>query len=126
MNARVNMRLKFSMNSATEYLLRTLPLLGFPSGSDGKESACSVGDLGSIPGSGRSPGEKNGYNFSVLACRMPWTEEPCELQSMRLQKSGTQLRDQHFYFSLSPASLTLGLGVHSGDWRVDDYQGISL
>ena len=30
-------------------------------GSDGKESACSVGDPGSIPGSGRSPGEGNGY-----------------------------------------------------------------
>ena len=30
---------------------------GSPGGSDGKESACSVGDLGSIPGSGRSPGE---------------------------------------------------------------------
>ena len=33
---------------------------GFPSGSDGKESACKAGDLGSIPGSGRSPGEGNG------------------------------------------------------------------
>ena len=32
----------------------------FPGGSDGKESACSIGDLGSIPGSGRSPGEGNG------------------------------------------------------------------
>ena len=31
-----------------------------PGGSDGKESACNVGDLGSIPGSGRSPGEGNG------------------------------------------------------------------
>ena len=30
---------------------------GFPSGSDGKESACSAGDLGLIPGLGRSPGE---------------------------------------------------------------------
>ena len=30
-------------------------------GSGGKESACNVGDLGSIPGSGRSPGEGNGY-----------------------------------------------------------------
>ena len=30
--------------------------LGVPGGSDGKESACNVGDLGSIPGSGRSPG----------------------------------------------------------------------
>ena len=34
--------------------------LGFPGGSDGKESACSAGDLGSIHGSGRSTGESNG------------------------------------------------------------------
>ena len=41
--------------------------LDFPSGSDGKASACNAGDLGSIPGSGRSPGEGNGnplqYSF---------------------------------------------------------------
>ena len=35
--------------------------MDFPSGSDGKESACNGGDLGSIPGSRRSPGEGNGY-----------------------------------------------------------------
>ena len=35
--------------------------MGFPSGSDGKESDCNAGDLGSIPGSGRSPKEGNGY-----------------------------------------------------------------
>ena len=44
--------------------LGKLPLenlqLGFPGGSDGKESACSVGDLGFIPGSGRSLGVGNG------------------------------------------------------------------
>ena len=34
---------------------------GLPGGSDGKESACSTGDLGSIPGLGRSPGEGIGY-----------------------------------------------------------------
>ena len=41
-----------------------LPLqdpLGFPGGSAGKESACNVADLSSIPGLGRSPGEENGY-----------------------------------------------------------------
>ena len=38
-----------------------LILMGFPGGSDGKESACNAGDLGSIPGLGRSPGEGNGY-----------------------------------------------------------------
>ena len=35
-------------------------ICGFPGGSDGKASACNVGDPGSIPGSGRSPGEGNG------------------------------------------------------------------
>ena len=35
--------------------------LGFPGGSDSKESACNTGNLGSIPGSGRSPGEGKGY-----------------------------------------------------------------
>ena len=35
--------------------------LGFPGGSAGKESTCSAGDLGLIPGLGRSPGEGNGY-----------------------------------------------------------------
>ena len=34
--------------------------MDFPGGSAGKESACNAGDLGSIPGSGRSPGEGNG------------------------------------------------------------------
>ena len=36
-------------------------VLGFPGGSAGKESACSVGDLGSVPGLGRPPGEEKGY-----------------------------------------------------------------
>ena len=42
--------------------------LGFPSGSDGKESACSAGGPDSIPGSGRSPGEGNGspHQYSCL------------------------------------------------------------
>ena len=35
--------------------------MSFPGNSGGKESACNMGDLGSIPGSGRSPGEGNGY-----------------------------------------------------------------
>ena len=35
--------------------------MGFPGGSDDKESTCNARDLGSIPGLGRSPGEGNGY-----------------------------------------------------------------
>ena len=41
--------------------LLTTVFLGFPCDSAGKESACNLGDLGLIPGLGRSPGEGNGY-----------------------------------------------------------------
>ena len=41
-------------------LVLSVELINFPGGSDGKASACNAGDLGSIPGSERSPGEGNG------------------------------------------------------------------
>jgi len=59
--------------------------LGFPGGLDGKESACSAGDLGSIPGSGRSPGETATHS-SILVWKIPWMEESGQLQSMVLQR----------------------------------------
>ena len=49
---------------------------GFPGDSDGKESACNAGNLDSIPGSGRSPGEDMVNHSSILAWRLPWTEQP--------------------------------------------------
>ena len=57
-----------------------------PSGSDSKESAWSAGDLGLILGSGRSPGEGNATQSSILAWRIPGTEEPGALQSTGLQR----------------------------------------
>ena len=60
--------------------------MGFPDGSERKKSAYNAGDLGLIPGSGRSPGEGNGYPLQYLAWRIPWTEEPGGLQSMGLQR----------------------------------------
>ena len=42
------------------------PGTSFPGGSDGKEPVCNEGDLGSIPGLGRSPGEGNGLPTPVL------------------------------------------------------------
>ena len=60
----------------------------FLGGSDGKESACSARDPGSIPGSGRSPGEETATPSRILAWRTPWTEEPGGLQSMSLQRIG--------------------------------------
>ena len=50
--------------------------MGFPGGSDDKESACNVGDQDSICGLRRSSAEGNGYPLCVLAWRIPWTEEP--------------------------------------------------
>ena len=49
---------------------------GLLGGSDGKESACNAGDLGSVPGLGRSPGEGVATHSSILAWRSPWTEKP--------------------------------------------------
>ena len=43
----------------------------FPGGSDGKESACNVEDQGSIPGSGRSPGEGNGNPLQYSCLENP-------------------------------------------------------
>ena len=54
--------------------------------------ASNAGDLGSIPGSGRSTGEGNGNPFRILAWRIPWTEVPGRLQSMTLQESDTTER----------------------------------
>ena len=59
---------------------------GVKGGSVGKESTCNAGDLDSIPGSGRSPGEGNGNPLQSLAWKIPWTEESGGLQSMGLQR----------------------------------------
>ena len=82
--------------------------LGFPGGSDGKVSACNAGDPGSIPGSGRSPGEGNGNHSSTLAWKIPWTEEPCRLQSMGSQRVGHDgATSLHFTVTLCLAVLCL-------------------
>ena len=61
---------------------------GFPSGSDDKESACNAGDLGLIPGF--DPLEKGmATHSSILAWRIPWTEEPGRVQSTGTTKSQT-------------------------------------
>ena len=53
-----------------------------------KNLSANAGDVGSIPGSGRSPGEGNDYPSTILAWKIPWTEEPGGLQSMGSQRVG--------------------------------------
>ena len=54
----------------------------FPGGSDGKGSACGVGDLGLIPGLGRSPREGNSYPLQYSSLSSPMDREPGRLQSV--------------------------------------------
>ena len=49
------------LSTTTDFSLPISNFKGFAGGSDGKESACNVGDLDPFPGSGRSSGEENGY-----------------------------------------------------------------
>ena len=64
------------------------PGWGFPGGSEFKASACNVGDLGLILGR-EDPLEKEMATCSsILAWRIPWTEEPSGLQSMGSQRVG--------------------------------------
>ena len=62
-------------------------LQGFPGGSDSKESTCNAGDLASVPGLGRSLGG-HGNPLSILAWKIPWTEEPGGLQFMGWHRVG--------------------------------------
>ena len=68
----------------------TLPL-GFPDSSVSKESTCNSGDLGLIPGLGRSPGEGKGYPFQY-----PGLENPMDCIVHGVTKSQTWLSDFHF------------------------------
>ena len=68
--------------------LPTPVFIGFPGGSDGKESACNVGDLGSIPELGRSPGGGLGNPLQYSCLENPMAEELGGLQCTGLQRVG--------------------------------------
>ena len=70
--------------------------VGFSGGSAGKESACSAGDLGSIPGLGRSPGEGKGY---PLHCSGLENSMYCTVHGV--SKNQTRLSDFHFHILLN-------------------------
>ena len=59
------------MIATTEYILPIISHQGFPGGSDGKESACNVGDLGLIPGLGRAPGGGHGKPLQYSCLENP-------------------------------------------------------
>ena len=70
-----------------------LPLRGFPGSLDGKESACDVGDLGSIPGLVSSPGGGNGNSFQDSCLEIPMDRGAWRATVHEVAKSWTQQSD---------------------------------
>ena len=70
---------------------RNYELMGFPSGSVVKESTCNAGDVGSIPGLGRSCGGGNGNTLQYSCLENPWTEEPWRATVRDVAKSQIRL-----------------------------------
>ena len=68
-------------------------VVGFPGGSDSKESACHAGDLGSIPELGRSPGEENGNPLQYSCLENPMDSGAWWATVYVVTKSQTQLSD---------------------------------
>jgi len=73
---------------------------GFPGVSDGKEFSCNVGDLGSIPGLGRSPGEGNSYTLQYSCLESSLDRGAWQVTVHGVTKSQTQVNEFHFHFSL--------------------------
>ena len=84
--------------------------MGFPGGSVDKESACNAGDLGLIPGLGGSLEKGMATHSSILAWRIPWTEEPGRLQSMGWQRVG-----HTEWLSLSQNRMVVASGWREGE-----------
>ena len=99
---RVFWSVHISLWVAASFAVRIFSFSRWPGGSDGKESVCNAEDPGLILGSGRfspSPTREKGMatHSSVLAWRIPWTEEPGGPQSMGSQRVGHDCAT-NFYF----------------------------
>ena len=84
-------------------------------------NAGDIRDAGSIPRWGRSPGGGHGSPLSILAWRIPWTEEPGRLQSMELQRVrhnwSDLVRIHRHTWCLSPQSLDWRGQEGAGHWK---------
>ena len=80
----------------TQLLLKLVLLSdSFPGGSDGKASACNVGDRGLIPGSGRSPGEGNGNPLQYFCLENSMDGKPSSPWGC---KESDMIKQLHFHF----------------------------
>ena len=80
------------------FWIKLVVLLGFPGGSDSKESACNAGDLGLILGSGRFPGEGNDNPLQHSCLENPMDRGTWQTTVHGVPKSWIRLNDSHFHF----------------------------
>ena len=100
--------------------LTTPVFLGFPGGSAGEESACNVGDLGSIPALGRSPGEGKGYPLQYSGL-----ENSMDCIVHGVAKNRTRLSDFNFSLGLCLNYTTLPLWPQSSyGWYENEWVGL--
>ena len=87
---------------------------GFPGGSDGKESACNVGDLGSAPGLQRSPGEAKGNPVHYSCLDSPMDRGVWWATVHEISKNQARLSDEHYYYKQGtnlPGFKSLSMGI---------------
>ena len=76
--------------------------MGFLGGSEGKASTCKAEDLGSVPGSGRSPGEGNDNPLQYSCLEISMDRGAWQAAVHVVTKSQAQLSDEHFHFPQGP------------------------
>ena len=84
----------------------TNPTMGFPGGSDGKESACNAGDPGSKPELARSPGEGNGNPLQYSCLKNSMDRGAWRAPVHGVTNSQTRLSDEHFHSQESSACVS--------------------
>ena len=102
-NAAVNMNMQIPLQGPTisslDIFSEMAESCGFPDGSVGKESACKVGDMGLIPGLGRSPGEGNSYLLQYSGLENSMDRGAWGATVHGVTESQTRLNDFHTHWN---------------------------
>ena len=94
---------------------------GFPDSLVGRESSCNMGDLGSIPGLGRSPGEGKGHPLQYSGL-----ENPMDYVVHGVAKRWTQLKNSHFHFHVLQRSFIFNVTMEEKWFKTEMEKSITI